>query len=119
METRPVLVNDKRSASLAAAGDAQPFTGREINFAPFDGYLEVGVDGGAGLTYDVVIGGQSVARGVPVAGNAAYVAPSALEVLNIPVRAGTPIIVSVSNPTAGALTYYASARLSALPRNTS
>jgi len=110
---------ERATASLAAGASATPFAGRPINFAPWNGYFELGVGGGAGLTYDLTIGGQAVATGVPAQVLTTYPSvPSQLELQDDKVWAGANVSLRVNNPTAAAVTYWSYARLSDEKRGT-
>lgn len=112
-------VVERATASLGAGASATPFSGRPINFAQFNAYLEIGVGGGAGLTYDLTINGAAVATGVPCQTLTAYpTLPGQLELQDEKVWAGSNISLRINNPTAGALTYYCYGRLSDEKRGT-
>jgi len=112
------IVDRNTNAALAAAGRDSVLLDTQLNNAPFNGYLEVGVVGGAGLTYDLLIGGRAVATDVPVRVGTTYpVQPDELDVINERVWASSPMQLRVKNPTAGALAYWSYVKLSDVPRS--
>jgi hypothetical protein len=104
--------------SLAAGAETYPLQGRQIEIAPFSGYLEIAVEGSAaGLRYDVMVGGRQIALGIAAgARNALPVVPTDLSVTDEEVIAGERITLRITNPTAGALTPNLHVRLSTQKR---
>jgi len=110
-------VVERATASLAAGATASVLVGTQLGNAPFNGYLEVGVGGGALLQATILVGGQAVASGMPMKTATAFPAvPDDLDIQDEKVWAGAPIIVKIFNPTAGALSYWSYCRLSDEPR---
>lgn len=112
------LIERRALGSIAAGADTFPLANRQIEIPPFSGYLEVGLEGSAaGLTYDLIVGGQQIALGVAAGATGALpVLPDSLSTVNAEVIAGQRITLKVNNPTAGALSGWAHVRLSSTPR---
>jgi len=107
----------RQTAALAAGASIAPFNGTPLNVAAFNGFLEASIVGGAGLTYDLIVDGQALAVGVPMQAGAAFGAlPDTLEFINEKVWHRANIVLTINNPTAGALNFFAYLRLSDVPR---
>lgn len=110
-------VMDRATNAALGAGATEGVFTDVLAFAPFDGFFEIGVVGGAGIAFDVLIGGRAVVSNVRArTGTAFPTVPGELDIVNHKVRGGTRIIVRVRNPTAGALAFFAYARISDVPR---
>lgn len=104
------------NAALAAGASERPFADRTIGIAPFDGYLQVGLGGGALLTGSVLIDGRAVVFNSPLPTLTAYPTRDQMIVENEEVFAGQRIEIEIHNPTAGALAAFWYAQLSSVPR---
>lgn len=112
------LLERKQRAAVAAAGEDSPLANRQIEIAPFTGFLEIAIEGSAaGLEYDCTVGGRQVALSTDAgASNALPVVPDMLAVIDEEVYGGERIFLLVRNPTAGALTPFIHVRLSTQKR---
>ena len=107
------------NAALGAGATENPFLGRPISVAAFNGFLEASVGGTALLTFSLTVGGKSlVVGGTPCQVLAAFGAlPDTLDIQDEKVWANTPISLLVTNSSAGGLPYRAYIRLSDVPRS--
>lgn len=104
---------ERATASLAAGATASVLVGTQLAQAPFNGYLEIGAGGGNLLQATIIAGGQAIANGMPTKTLTTFpTLPGELDIQDEKVWAGTPIILKIYNPTAGALSYWTYVRLS-------
>jgi len=107
----------RETVSVPAGATVTVFANKQINQFPFSGYYELGLNATAGLTVNVVVAGTSMQQGDPIKVGTTYpVLPDELDIVNEQVSHSTLATIQITNPTAGALSYWAYARLASIPR---
>lgn len=107
------------TAALAAAGNIQPLTGDPVSQPPFNAFVQMGINGSAaGLRAGVYVGGLSAFDNLAVnALNRFPVVPDDLIVTNGVCPRGAFNRVRITNPTAGALTWFLYVKAGLAPMN--
>ena len=103
------------TASLAAGASINVLQGKQYEFLPFDSQTAIALNGSAaGLVVTVYAGSDLVQQEGPALPlNRFAVWPDDF-MINVPIAQGTRLSVTVRNTTAGALTWFFTARLQQL-----